>query len=265
MNTEFTGKERDAETGLDYFEVRYYSGAQGRFTSPDPLMWQDWQSGSDEERSKFQEFISNPQNFNLYAYVRNNPLKYTDPTGTYACNGTDEQCAQMKAAYEAAQRAAANKDLPKNERDQIKAVLTFLGKPGEVNGVSVRFGNDVQRGAGGEADTFRVGGKTFTMINVDPRQVARLDVNGRAELLIHEGTHGLDNTPRGRVPQTRAEELATEINANTSQSYTAEGLGAISPWGVWAPGMTDAARQNAIRTNAQRSVRIWCQNGGNCR
>lgn len=36
---EFTGKERDAETGLDYFGARYFSGAQGRFTSPDePLL-----------------------------------------------------------------------------------------------------------------------------------------------------------------------------------------------------------------------------------
>jgi RHS repeat-associated protein len=32
----FTSKERDAETGLDYFGARYFSGAQGRFTSPDP-------------------------------------------------------------------------------------------------------------------------------------------------------------------------------------------------------------------------------------
>jgi RHS repeat-associated protein len=33
----FTGKERDAETGLDYFGARYHSSAQGRFTSPDPI------------------------------------------------------------------------------------------------------------------------------------------------------------------------------------------------------------------------------------
>jgi len=31
----FTGKERDTETGLDYFGARYLSSAQGRFTSPD--------------------------------------------------------------------------------------------------------------------------------------------------------------------------------------------------------------------------------------
>ena len=35
---QFTSKERDAETGLDYFGARYMSSAQGRFTSPDPLM-----------------------------------------------------------------------------------------------------------------------------------------------------------------------------------------------------------------------------------
>ncbi len=63
----FTSKERDAETGLDWFNVRYFSSAQGRFTSPDqPFIDQD---------------PSNPQSWNLYGYGRNNPLRYSDPTG----------------------------------------------------------------------------------------------------------------------------------------------------------------------------------------
>ncbi|MBN9617470.1 MAG: hypothetical protein BGO25_08230 [Acidobacteriales bacterium 59-55] len=33
----FTGKERDTESGLDYFGARYYSSSMGRFMSPDPL------------------------------------------------------------------------------------------------------------------------------------------------------------------------------------------------------------------------------------
>jgi RHS repeat-associated protein len=67
VDEKFTGKERDAETGLDYFGARYFSGAQGRFTSPDePLVDQD---------------PSDPQSWNLYSYVRNNPLIFTDPTG----------------------------------------------------------------------------------------------------------------------------------------------------------------------------------------
>jgi RHS repeat-associated protein len=66
-DAEFTAKERDAETGLDFFGARYMSSAQGRFTSPDvPLI---------------DEHTNDPQSWNLYAYVRNNPLKLIDPNG----------------------------------------------------------------------------------------------------------------------------------------------------------------------------------------
>jgi RHS repeat-associated protein len=63
----FTGKERDAETGLDYFGARYFSAPQGRFTTPDPLM----------ASAK----ISNPQTWNRYSYTLNNPLRFVDPDG----------------------------------------------------------------------------------------------------------------------------------------------------------------------------------------
>jgi RHS repeat-associated protein len=63
----FTGKERDSETGLDWFSTRYMSSAQGRFTSPDEPF-----GGWDQH---------DPQSFNLYSYVGNNPLRYTDPDG----------------------------------------------------------------------------------------------------------------------------------------------------------------------------------------
>jgi hypothetical protein len=49
--------------------VRYLSGAQGRFQSPDP-----GNAGADP---------SNPQSWNGYAYVGNNPLSYTDPSGMF--------------------------------------------------------------------------------------------------------------------------------------------------------------------------------------
>ena len=63
----FTGKERDPESGLDWFGTRYLSSAQGRFTSPDkPFADQD---------------PLDPQSWNLYSYTRNNPLKYVDRHG----------------------------------------------------------------------------------------------------------------------------------------------------------------------------------------
>ena len=56
----FTGKEQDQESGLHYFEARYYAGHLAKFISTDPL----------------QSFLKNP-----YAYVENNPMIFTDPTG----------------------------------------------------------------------------------------------------------------------------------------------------------------------------------------
>lgn len=67
-DTNFTGKERDSESGLDYFGARYYGSSLGRFMNPDP-------SGLTLAE------ITNPQSFNLYAYVMNNPLTFVDLTG----------------------------------------------------------------------------------------------------------------------------------------------------------------------------------------
>ena len=69
----FTGQERD-DTGLDYFQARYYSFSFGRFTSPDPD-----NAGVD---------LSDPQSWNGYAYVSNRPLTDTDPSGLQSCPGS---------------------------------------------------------------------------------------------------------------------------------------------------------------------------------
>jgi RHS repeat-associated protein len=63
----FTGKERDSESGLDNFGARYDSSQYGRFMSPDP-----GNAGADP---------TNPQSWNMYSYVLNNPLSNTDPSG----------------------------------------------------------------------------------------------------------------------------------------------------------------------------------------
>lgn len=63
----FTGYEKDTETGLDFAEARYYDNRYGRFTAVDPLL----ASGHSAD----------PQSFNRYAYVTNNPIALTDPSG----------------------------------------------------------------------------------------------------------------------------------------------------------------------------------------
>jgi RHS repeat-associated protein len=68
VRQKFTGKERDSETGLDFFIARYYSSAQGRFAGADSIF-------------TTLERLADPQRLNLYTYTRNNPLKYVDPDG----------------------------------------------------------------------------------------------------------------------------------------------------------------------------------------
>ena len=76
VRQKFTSKERDIETGLDYFGARYYGSTQGRFTAADPLL------GSGK--------AVDPQSWNRYAYVGNNPLAYVDPDGMLAVPLSDE-------------------------------------------------------------------------------------------------------------------------------------------------------------------------------
>ena len=64
----FTGKERDPETGLDYFGARYYGSRIGRFTTVDPYL--------DTSAA-----LLNPQRWNRYSYGLNNPLRNVDPDG----------------------------------------------------------------------------------------------------------------------------------------------------------------------------------------
>jgi len=123
----FTGQERDAESGLDYFNARYYSSYLGRFMSPDPL-------GGHME---------NPQSLNKYAYALNNPLTNTDPTGldsylqcTAAADGSNASTCQS-------QRVGGT--------DQNPQMATVQGVTGANGFTATRIGNNPD-GSGGLVD-----------------------------------------------------------------------------------------------------------------
>lgn len=64
---QYTGQEKDSETGLDYYNARYYNPAIQHFTQADTLVADAY----------------NPQTLNRYSYVQNNPIAYTDPSGNH--------------------------------------------------------------------------------------------------------------------------------------------------------------------------------------
>jgi RHS repeat-associated protein len=68
--------------GVDYFGARFYENAMARFYSP------DWSASP--EAVPYAK-LGNPQSLNLYTYVRDNPMSYTDADGHYLINGVDQQ------------------------------------------------------------------------------------------------------------------------------------------------------------------------------
>jgi RHS repeat-associated protein len=74
----YTG-QRQAEVGLYYYGARYYDPQVGRFVSPDSIIPNP----------------GDPVSFDRFAYVRNNPIKFYDPTGHWSCGDQyDPACAE---------------------------------------------------------------------------------------------------------------------------------------------------------------------------
>lgn len=66
----YIGEEYDQATGLSYLNARYYNPEQARFITQDPEFWTTNNSA-----------LLDPQTQNSYSYGRNNPLRYSDPSG----------------------------------------------------------------------------------------------------------------------------------------------------------------------------------------
>jgi RHS repeat-associated protein len=77
LRQKFTGKERDTESGLDYYGARYFAPNLGRFVTPDQYM-----PSAD---------VKDPQGWNRYVLARNSPLRFIDPDGLDWSDLSEEQ------------------------------------------------------------------------------------------------------------------------------------------------------------------------------
>ena len=184
QNYKFTGKERDSESGLDNFGKRYHGSSLGRFMTPDPIGIMK------------QKFVD-PQQWNMYSYSRNNPLRFMDPTGMYTadCGSGVKNCEkQIQKIDKDIQDAAKSKN-----KDIANAAKAY-GKLGDDNGVKVSVltkvvdanGNTVpalttaQAGTGGLS--YNADAKTFkqaTQVNIQ----AGLGGDELRAGVVHEGVH----------------------------------------------------------------------------
>ncbi len=219
LTQRFTGKERDGETGLDYFGARYLSGAMGRFTGADPLLnsGRPWM----------------PQSWNRYAYTLNNPLRFTDPTGLYewgACSGTDKECDSYKKRFKDSlsylKTARDSFDKKSREYKRLDSALKAYGKEGERNGVSVGFGDL----GGTAAGRMTPGGdmKSFSVI-FDPAKMSKTD--GAKWMAIdsgHEGTH-VDDFKWMFAGAAQLSEFSVEYRGHESFAFVFQGLFTPNP------------------------------------
>jgi RHS repeat-associated protein len=115
----FTGKERDIESGNDYFGARYYASSMGRFLSPDPLM--------------ASAHASNPQTWNRYAYVLNNPLRLVDPDGMDVSSkcANDKNCSitvKVNVILDKNAKSLTKADVERFKKDFLEKAKNDFGK-----------------------------------------------------------------------------------------------------------------------------------------
>jgi RHS repeat-associated protein len=216
----FTGKERDAESGLDNFGARYDASSLGRFMTPD--------SGVDQHPEE-------PQSWNLYAYARNNPLLFVDPSGEYVCGTsmTQQQCGDFQNGLDAAQQAAnAAKDKYGANSDQYKdaqRAIDAYGKAGVDSGVTIQVGDTGKYGA----TTTVAGGAAKTADNPTGQKIEvkfSAVLVGDAMSEAHEGSHTADGSAwvaSGFSSALNPTRFQTEQRAYRVTDTISEGLGNI--------------------------------------
>jgi RHS repeat-associated protein len=113
----FTAKERDDESGLDYFGARYFSAAVGRFLSADETL--------------VDQYPEDPASWNLYKYVRNNPLRFSDPDGRTCVVNDDGSEETIDDGGETCEQVAADNATGDPEVEVTSDTVPLTDIPGQ--------------------------------------------------------------------------------------------------------------------------------------
>lgn len=254
LSVKFTSKERDSETGLDYFGARYFSSAQGRFTSADEPF-------ADQHPDE-------PQSWNLYTYGRNNPLAYIDPSGQYVCGKSvsTDQCDSFQKSLDQSQTAANGlKDkygADSSEYKQAQAAISAYGGRGDANGVTINVGDTGKYGAittvANTAGSITDQNKNGQNINVTFNAALLSPDSSVPALVAHEGSHVADASayvssgfspmvdPSNRQTETRAYQIQANIGIGLGWMYQTVSFSGHSPYMLQFRGWPQINTDNMI-------------------
>jgi len=218
---------RDPESGLDHTPNRMYTSSYGRWLSPDP-------AGTKAVH------LTDPQTWNMYAYVRNNPLRYTDPTGLYKTNCKSKDIKDCSADI---QNFETNRQANLTSRDRrVRNAAKAYGSFNDGNNVTVKFDPNANRATAPQDRDSR--GRPLPSVTVTFQSGMGTD-DRAVGMVAHEGSHveDFETVMAGSKSLTGAE---TEIKA-----YQTQAAAQLLNWGIGSPNafMTIHDTQNGAQLN----------------